>query len=184
MSLPRTYVSFSSSDITSYRMMLAWKAHEHIDFDFIDYQLAEAIDSTRERYIKDKLRPRISRASRFILLIGADTRLKTLFVKWEVEVAIEEKCILIGANLNHHWQPDLLRTPSWFSNVGIVFVPFSSRIIRHAIEDSTQPLTGNLAYPANLYTQLGYVIAGKEARIPPKPNPFAAPKPYNPFDRL
>ena len=38
MDLPRTFVSFSSTDITSYNMMCAWKAQEHIDFNFYDLQ--------------------------------------------------------------------------------------------------------------------------------------------------
>jgi hypothetical protein len=27
----------------NYRLMCAWKAHEHIDFDFADFQLGEAM---------------------------------------------------------------------------------------------------------------------------------------------
>jgi hypothetical protein len=37
MALTRTFVSFSSTDIGRYRLMCAWKAHEHIDFDFADF---------------------------------------------------------------------------------------------------------------------------------------------------
>jgi len=45
MGLSRTFVSFSSTDIGRYHMMCAWKANEHIDFDFADFQLDEAINS-------------------------------------------------------------------------------------------------------------------------------------------
>lgn len=45
MPLPRTFVGFSSTDILQYHLMCAWKAHEHIDFDFVDFQLGEAIAS-------------------------------------------------------------------------------------------------------------------------------------------
>ena len=38
MGLPRTFIGFSSTDMTHYRMMLAWKANEHIDFNFTDCQ--------------------------------------------------------------------------------------------------------------------------------------------------
>lgn len=34
MGPPRTFVGVSSTDIKYYRLMLAWKEHEHIDFDF------------------------------------------------------------------------------------------------------------------------------------------------------
>ena len=38
MGLPRTFVGFSSTDIRYYRLMQAWKEHEHIDFNFTDCQ--------------------------------------------------------------------------------------------------------------------------------------------------
>lgn len=51
VALPRTFVGFSSSNISYYRMMCAWKANEHIDFDFADFQLDDAINSENEYYI-------------------------------------------------------------------------------------------------------------------------------------
>ena len=35
--LPRTFVSFSSADKGRYDLMCAWKAHQHIDFNFADF---------------------------------------------------------------------------------------------------------------------------------------------------
>ena len=32
----KTYVAFASEDISKYRLMEAWYANEHIDFDFFD----------------------------------------------------------------------------------------------------------------------------------------------------
>jgi hypothetical protein len=101
MALTRTFVSFSSTDIGRYRLMCAWKAHEHIDFDFADFQLDEAINSKNPSYIKSVCRAKIRRADTFVLLIGADTWQKTVFVKAEVEVATEKECRLIGVNLNN-----------------------------------------------------------------------------------
>lgn len=34
MGLSRTFVGFSSTDILYYRLMLAWKENEHIEFNF------------------------------------------------------------------------------------------------------------------------------------------------------
>ena len=62
MALTRTFVSFSSTDIGRYRLMCAWKAHEHIDFDFADFQLDEAINSKNPSYIKSVCRAKIRRA--------------------------------------------------------------------------------------------------------------------------
>src|SRR5689334_9068855 len=101
MQLPRTFVGFSSADIGRYRLMCAWKAHEHIDFNFADFQLYEAINSENERYIKERIRSKIRQSDTYALLIGTDTFMKTTFVKWEVEVAIEKGSRLIGVNLNN-----------------------------------------------------------------------------------
>jgi hypothetical protein len=56
MGLPRTFFGFSSTDIRYYRLMLAWKEHEHIDFDFTNCQLQDEINSEDEAYIKTKVR--------------------------------------------------------------------------------------------------------------------------------
>lgn len=52
MEPPRTFVSFSSTDIGRYRMMMAWSANEHIDFIFKEFQLDEAINSQNPSYIR------------------------------------------------------------------------------------------------------------------------------------
>ena len=54
MVIPRTFVGFSSTDINNYRLMLAWKTNEHIDFDFVDCQLQNELNSEDENYIKRK----------------------------------------------------------------------------------------------------------------------------------
>jgi hypothetical protein len=81
MGLPRTFVGFSSSDIHYYRLMLAWKAHEHIDFNFTDCQLEQQLNSEDESYIKRKCRERIFMAGTYIMLIGTDTRSKHKYVR-------------------------------------------------------------------------------------------------------
>src|SRR5271157_2691018 len=85
--LARTFVSFSSADKGRYDLMCAWKAHEHINFNFADFQLDEAINSKTPYYIKSVCAAKVRRADTFVLLIGNDTYTKTVFVKDEVEVA-------------------------------------------------------------------------------------------------
>ena len=41
MGLPRTFVGFSSTDIHCYRLMLAWKENEHIDFNFTNCRVPD-----------------------------------------------------------------------------------------------------------------------------------------------
>ena len=170
--LPRTFVSFSSADKSRYDLMCAWKGHEHIDFNFADFQLDEAISSRRPSYIKSVCTAKIRRADTFVLLIGADTYTKTVFVKSEVEAAVEKGCRLIGVNLNScrfrdEWCPE------FFSNVGALFVPFSSRVISEALSWQRQGTAPWYSFLDRVYTALGYQLVGNTAVLPQLPNPFS-----------
>ena len=175
--LPRTFVGFSSTDIHQYRLMRAWKANEHIDFDFADFQLDQAINSADENYIKRVCRDKIRQSGTYALLIGKDTFTKTTFVKWEVEVAIEKGCRLIGINLNNsRFEDDLC--PWFFRDKGALFVPFSSRIVATALEPwnrlPREPWqSDNWHFLDSVYTARGYTLIGNSAALPPPPNPFA-----------
>jgi hypothetical protein len=182
VALPRTFVGFSSTDIGHYRLMCAWKAHEHIDFNFADFQLEQAIDSENESYIKRVCRDKIRQSGTYALLIGPDTFTKTTFVKWEVEVAIEKGCRLIGVNLNNsRFKDDLC--PWFFADKGALFVPFSSRIVASALEPWNRgPVlppweTGDWHFVDSVYTGKGYTLTGNSAVLPPPPNPFAFGRP-------
>jgi antiphage defense system Thoeris ThsB-like protein len=169
--LARTFVSFSSADKGRYDLMRAWKAHEHINFNFADFQLDEAINSQGLNYIKSVCAAKVRRADTFVLLIGNDTYTKTVFVKDEVEVAVEKGCKLIGANLNNCRSKDGL-CPNFFADVGALFVPFSSRIVAEAL---TATREGNFPwyyFSDEVYTRLGYQLIGTTAILPPPPNPF------------
>jgi hypothetical protein len=181
MALPRTFVGFSSADIRYYRMMCAWKVHEHIDFDFADFQLDNAINSENEYYIKQVCRNKIRRADTYALLIGNDTFTKTTFVKWEVEVAVEKGCRLIGINLNNARRKDA-RCPWFFRDKGALFVPFSSRIVAKALEPWKRPEGSDSrrrdwSFSDALYSGLAYKLVGTTAILPPPINPFQSGKP-------
>ncbi len=177
MQLPRTFVGFSSTDISRYYLMCAWKAHEHIDFNFADFQLDAAINSEDEDYIKRVCRAKIRQADTYALLIGTDTFTKTTFVKWEIEVALEKGCRLIGVNLNNgrfkDWQ-----CPHFFSDKGALFVPFSSRIVAIALEPWNRPARvpwrpNDWYFPDLVYTALGYTLTENTAVLLPPANPFS-----------
>lgn len=169
--LPRTFVSFSSADKGRYDLMCAWKAHDHIDFNFADFQLDEAINSQTPYYIKSVCAAKVRRADTFILLIGSDTYTKTVFVKNEVETAVEKGCRLIGVNLNNSRVRDGL-CPDFFSDVGALFVPFSSRIIAEALAWQRQGTLPWYYFFDEVYTRLGYQLIGTAAVLPQAPNPF------------
>jgi MTH538 TIR-like domain (DUF1863) len=156
MGLPRTFVGFSSTDIHYYRLMLAWKANEHIDFDFADCQLGSEINSENEAYIKRKCRERINMAGTFAILIGQDTRSKHKYVRWEMEVAIEKGCRIIGINLDGSRRVDASTCPSIIKNIGAIFVPFSPKIVAYTLANYRIHTNGDHFYPDQIYTNLGY----------------------------
>lgn len=156
MGLPRTFVGFSSTDIRSYWLMLAWKAHEHIDFNFADCQLDKEINSEDEAYIKRKCRERIDMAGTFAVLIGQDTRSKHKYVRWEMEVALEKECRIIGINLDGSRQMVKETCPPIIRDIGAIFVPFSPNIIAHALENYEMKDNGNWIYKDEVYQKLGY----------------------------
>ncbi len=157
MGLPRTFVGFSSTDIHFYRLMQAWKANEKIDFDFADCQLENEIRSEDEAYIKSRCRERINMASKYVMLIGKDTKSKHKYVRWEAEVAIEKKCVIIGVNLDGSKQMIEETCPPIIKNIGAVFVPFSPRILAHAIQNYKMNASGNYVYNEAFYRELATV---------------------------
>lgn len=156
MGLPRAFVGFSSTDIGCFRLMKAWKANTKFDFNFADFQIEKAINSENEEYIKSLIRKRINMSGTFISLIGADTKSKHKFVRWEMEVALEKNCRIIGVNLNGSRNFDNVRCPPILKNKGVIFLPFSPNIIAYALENFQKKEEGNLVYKDSVYRELGY----------------------------
>jgi hypothetical protein len=156
MGLPRTFIGFSSTDIRSYYLMIAWKENENIDFNFTNCQLHDDINSENEDYIKRKCRERINLAGKYILLIGENTRYKHKYVLWEAEVAKEKDCTIIGVNLDGSKQMVDSKTPAVIKNIGAIFVPFSPKIISYAIENYQMRVDGNYQFLDEVYQKLGY----------------------------
>ena len=169
MALPRTFVGFSSTDILEYRLMTAWKAHEHIDFDFYNCQLQDEINSDDEAYIKSKCRERIKLATTYIMLIGQDTRFKHKYVRWEAEVALEKQCRIIAANLDKWRYFNEDTCPAVINLEGAIFVPFSPQIIAYALQNFERKGSGNWHYENSVYTSLGYTLEGNTAVRIPRP---------------
>jgi len=155
MGLPRTFVGFSSSDIHYYRLMCAWKEHDHIDFNFADCQLADSINSDNEDYIKRLCRARIDLAGYFIQLIGDDTRSKHKYVRWELDVAVEKGCKIIGVNLDGSRVFVPNKTPPLMHDIGAVFVSFQAKAIACALQLKTWNAKGNWTLKDETYKSLG-----------------------------
>jgi len=155
MGLPKTFVSFSSTDIKYYRLMLAWKENEKIDFNFANLQLEKEINSEDEVYIKRCCRERLNQSGYFIQLIGEDTRYKYKYVRWEAEIAAEKNCTIIGVNLNGSKKFDEQRTPRVISDIGAIFVPYKPKIIKYALENYKMKDKKNFIYKDSVYGMLG-----------------------------
>ncbi|OSI16673.1 MULTISPECIES: TIR domain-containing protein [Neisseria] len=158
MGLPRTFVGFSSTDIHYYRLMCAWKNNTKFDFNFANCQLNKEINSENELYIKRKCRERINMAGTFISLIGQDTKSKHKYVRWELEVALEKGCRIIGVNLDGSRRMNPNTCPKIIQDIGAIFVPFSPKIIAYALENYQMKDSKNWIYKDWLYQQLGYEI--------------------------
>jgi len=136
--------------------MLAWKENDKVDFNFADCQLGQAIDSENEDYIKRRCRDRIEMAGTFAVLIGQDTRSKHKYVRWEMEVAREKGCRIIGINLDGARQMAESTCPSIIKDIGAIFVPFSPKIVAHTLTNWEMEARGNWRYEDDFYQQLGY----------------------------
>ncbi|MCU1423299.1 MAG: hypothetical protein JWN36_2950, partial [Microbacteriaceae bacterium] len=69
----KTYVAFASEDISSYRLMEAWRENDNIDFDFFDaHDLYVARDTSTDETIKRNLRERMKNAKQVVLLGSPD----------------------------------------------------------------------------------------------------------------
>ena len=139
--------------------MLAWKENENIDFNFVNCQLERAIDSESEIYIKRKCRERIDMAGTFAVLIGQDTKSKYKYVRWEMEVAREKGCRIIGINLDGSRAMVDSTCPPVIKNIGAIFVPFSPKIVAHALMyfKMNYGVETNYYYSRDTYKRLGYI---------------------------
>jgi hypothetical protein len=110
----KTYVAFDGdTDIKYYRMMCAWKEHEHIDFNFSNaHDLNTARDGSAEESIKAQLRLRMADSKQMLLLVGEKTRFLRKFVPWEIELARKKDIPIVVVNLNDERMFDNDRAPA------------------------------------------------------------------------
>ena len=97
----KTYVIFNGDDIHYYRLMLAWKENDNIDFDFNDAHDIGGIRSDSEEVtVKRHLRERFANSKQVIVLVGINTKYKYRYVRWEIEAAQDLELPIVVVNLN------------------------------------------------------------------------------------
>lgn len=166
----KTYVAFASEDIQSYYLMGAWRANQHIEFDFFDaHALNVALDTSQPDTIRRRLGERLANTKQAIVLLSPDAKRKSglsrSFFYYKVEAIARLRLPVIFANLNQSRStqygliPTRLAAP-YYS----VSTSFQPKIVRHALdgyvaafESNTgpSPKTGPHIYNAGVYASLG-----------------------------
>lgn len=163
----KTYVAFASEDISKYRLMEAWKANEHIDFDFFDaHDLHISRDTSKPETIKRNLRERLKNAKQVVLLGSKDGKRKgsdsASFLAHEIEVIIEFNLPVVVVNLDggrvvdKTYIPDPLLNADYYT----VSVSFQPKVIMYALDNyavtfAKSDKKGPHQYPAKVYSDLG-----------------------------
>jgi hypothetical protein len=161
----KTYVAFDGdNDMWAYRLMEAWKANEHIDFDFYNaHDLNSARDTSTEESIKAQLRARMANSKQMVLLVGERTKYLRKFVPWEIELARKKDIPIVVANLNKKRVYDAALCPSAVgTEVYTMHVAFGPAIIKYALDEFPDAYDqhkheklGNCWYSDSVYKKLG-----------------------------
>lgn len=163
----KTYVAFASEDISSYRLMEAWRENDKIDFDFFDaHDLYISRDTSKPETIKRNLRERLKNAKQIVLLGSANAKKKgsdgTSFLAHEVKVMAEFNLPIVVANLDgdrtidRNFIPDPLLEADYYT----LSVSFQPKIIQFALDYyapgfASSSSTGPRYYKEKIYTELG-----------------------------
>lgn len=163
----KTYVAFASEDITSYRLMEAWRENKNIDFNFYDaHDLYVARDTSRPETIKRNLRERLKNAKQIVVLGSADAKKKgsdaISFLAYEVAVIIEFGLPVVVANLDgdRNINRRFIPTPFLDADYYTLSVSFQPAIIKKSLDSyapqySSSANTGPHFYPEAIYKSVG-----------------------------
>lgn len=163
----KTYVAFASENISSYRLMEAWKANSKIDFNFFDaHDLFISRDTSKPETIKRNLRERLKNAKQVVLLGSKEGKKKgddgVSFLAHEIAVIMEFNLPIVVANLDGDRNIDRNYIPNKLINANYytVSTSFQPKIIMHALDDYVSDFylsskKGPHQYPAKTYNDLG-----------------------------
>lgn len=163
----KTYVAFASEDISSYRLMEAWRENKNIDFDFFDaHDLFISRDTSRPETIKANLRERMKSAKQFVLLGSTSAKKKggdgTSFLAYEVDTMIKLGLPIVVANLDGDTEIDknFIPKPLLDADYYTMSVSFRPKIIKYALDNyaadyASSTRTGCWYYKPSVYESLG-----------------------------
>ena len=131
----KTYVIFNGDDIHYYRLMLAWKENDNIDFDFNDAHDIGGIRSDSEEVtVKRHLRERFANSKQVIVLVGINTKYKYRYVRWEIEAAQDLELPIVVVNLNGKRKIDIDLCPAILKDCLAVHTSYNRNIIKYALD--------------------------------------------------
>jgi hypothetical protein len=133
----KTYVGFDAdTDMHYYRLMQAWKEHEHIDFNFYNvHDINSNPNLTSEVTIKRQLRERFDNTKNFVLLVGENTKNLHRYVRWEINEAMERELPIIVVNLNGKRKLDRELCPPIIRDDLAIHISFNAAIVKRALND-------------------------------------------------
>lgn len=163
----KTYIAFASENISSYRLMEAWRENKNIDFNFYDaHDLYISRDSSKPETIKQNLRERLKNAKQIVLIGSADAKRKggdgKSFLAHEIAVIKEFNLPIVIANIDGDRCIDrnFIPTPLLNANYYTVSVSLQPKIIKFALDNyakqfSTSAKQGPHYYPSKIYEDIG-----------------------------
>ena len=163
----KTYIAFASEDISSYRLMEAWRENQNIDFDFFDaHDLFVSRDTSKPETIRANLRERMKTAKQFVLLGSADAKKKggdgSSFLAYEIETMVSLGLPVVVANLDGDRTVDrnFIPKPLLDADYYTMSVSFQPKIIKYALDNyatefSDSNKTGPYYYKSHVYDSLG-----------------------------
>lgn len=162
----KTYIAFASEDISSYRLMEAWRENQNIDLDFFDaHDLFVSRDTSKPETIRANLRERMKTAKQFVLLGSADAKKKggdgSSFLAYEIETMVSLGLPVVIANLDGDRAVDKNFIPKPLLDVDYytMSVSFQPKIIKYALDNyatefSDSDKTGPYFYKSHVYDSL------------------------------
>lgn len=161
----KVFVSFDGdSDISYYRLMVAWKQSDHSSFNFHNaHDVSSARDTSTELSIKANLQKRLRETKVFMLLVGSNTKYLYKFVRWEIEQALMRELPIVCVNLNGTRHLDGDNCPAILRNELVMHVSFNAKIIEYALDNwpsqsttlKSKRETGPYLYKKETYVSMG-----------------------------
>lgn len=167
----KTYVAFASEDISSYRLMTAWRENERIDFNFLDaHSLNVALDTSQRDTIRARLRERLANTKQSVVLISSTTKRKAAdpnsFLYYEIEVIDKLNLPVVFVNIDGSRRILTSKLPTKLAHpYYTISVSFQPKIIQHALDDyvtefnsnaqASTPRIGPHYYKDSVYEKLG-----------------------------